>query len=364
MTDERRRFDRSPGRRHTPADQATVRRSNLGLVLRHLRDAGPRSRARIAQETGLNKATVSSLVAELTDRRLVSAGDVDRAGSVGRPGLIVHLDGRSVCGIGVELNVDYAAALVLDLRGEVLFEHRIALDVPALGPERTLDAVAGLVAEAEAAASAHRAVPVGVTVAVPGLVRSVDGVATYAPNIGWHDVPVLEGLRARIDLALPDPRGERRQPVRDRGVGDGRRGAHRRPRLPDRRGRRRRRRDRGRPAAARRRRTLRRGRAHLPRRPRPGLRLRSPRLLGDRRRPGRTAARGRRPRRPGARPGPRPGDPARRDRPARRRRRRAHPGRAAPRSARRSAPAPPSSSTSSTRRWSSSAATSPSSAGS
>ena len=166
--------------------------------------AGPRSRARIAQDTGLNKATVSSLVAELADRRLVSAGDVDRAGSVGRPGLIVHLDGRTVCGIGVELNVDYAAALVLDLRGEVLFEHRIALDVPALGPERTLDAVAGLVAEAEVAATAAPcATPVGLTVAVPGLVRSVDGVATYAPNIGWHDVPVLEGLRARIGLGCP-----------------------------------------------------------------------------------------------------------------------------------------------------------------
>ena len=203
MTDERSRFDRSPGSRHTPADQATVRRSNLGLVLRHLRDNGPRSRARIAQETGLNKATVSSLVAELIDRRLVSAGDVHRGGSVGRPGLIVHLDGSTVCGIGVELNVDYAATLVLDLRGEVLFEHLIALDVAALGTDRTLDAVAGLVAEASAAAEARGARPVGVTVAVPGLVRSVDGVATYAPNIGWHDVPVLEGLRARIDLDCP-----------------------------------------------------------------------------------------------------------------------------------------------------------------
>jgi predicted NBD/HSP70 family sugar kinase len=38
---------------------------------------------------------------------------------------------------------------------------------------------------------------------VPGLVRSVDGVATYAPNIGWHDVPVLDGLRARVDLDCP-----------------------------------------------------------------------------------------------------------------------------------------------------------------
>jgi predicted NBD/HSP70 family sugar kinase len=202
-TDERRLFERSPGRRHTPADQATVRRSNLGLVLRHLRDFGSRSRARIAQDTGLNKATVSSLVAELTDRRLVSAGDVHRAGSVGRPGLIVHLDGTTVCGIGVELNVDYAATLVLDLRGEVLFEHLIPLDVPALGPEGTLDAVARLVGEAVDAATARGATPVGLTVAVPGLVRSVDGVATYAPNIGWHDVPVLEGLRARVDLGCP-----------------------------------------------------------------------------------------------------------------------------------------------------------------
>ena len=203
MTDKRSRFERSPGSKHTPADQATVRRSNLGLVLRHLRDNGPRSRARIAQETGLNKATVSSLVAELIDRRLVSAGDVHRGGSVGRPGLIVHLDGSTVCGIGVELNVDYAATLVLDLRGEVLFEHLIALDVPALGAGRTLDEVAALVAEASAAALALGAVPVGVTVAVPGLVRSVDGVVIYAPNIGWHDVPVLDGLRARIGLDCP-----------------------------------------------------------------------------------------------------------------------------------------------------------------
>jgi predicted NBD/HSP70 family sugar kinase len=201
--DEQRSPDQVPVRRHAPADQATVRRSNLGLVLRHLRDSGPRSRARIAQETGLNKATVSSLVAELTDRRLVIAGDVHRAGSVGRPGLIVHLDGTTVCGIGVELNVDYAATLVLDLRGDVLFERRIALDVPALGPDATLDAVTGLVREAVAAAAARGAHPVGVTVAVPGLVRSLDGVATYAPNIGWHDVPVLDGLRARIDLDCP-----------------------------------------------------------------------------------------------------------------------------------------------------------------
>ncbi|MCZ2861105.1 ROK family transcriptional regulator [Blastococcus sp. VKM Ac-2987] len=195
-------YDGSAERR-APADQATVRRTNLGLVLRHLRDHGPRSRARIAQETGLNKATVSSLVAELADRRLVTTGDVDRAGSVGRPGLTVHLDGRGVCGIGVELNVDYVAVLVPNLRGEVLFEQRLALDIPSLGAEATLDAVAGVVTDAVAAATAVGACPAGLTVAVAGLVRSADGVVTLAPNIGWRDVAVLDGLRARLDVDFP-----------------------------------------------------------------------------------------------------------------------------------------------------------------
>jgi predicted NBD/HSP70 family sugar kinase len=190
---------RAPSLRgHVAADQAAVRRNNLGLVLRHLRDHGPRSRARIAEETGLNKATVSSLVAELADRGLVCTGDVERAGSKGRPGVIVHLDGRSVCGVGVELNVDYTAVLVLDLRGEVLFEARLAVDVPSMGAERTLDAVAGLVIAAVEAAGARGSTVAGLTVAVPGLVRSADGVVILAPNIGWREVPVRQGLADRL----------------------------------------------------------------------------------------------------------------------------------------------------------------------
>src|SRR4051812_47355520 len=171
-----------------PSDQATVRRSNLGLVLGHLRTAGPRSRARIAQDTGLNKATVSSLVTELVARGLVTEGGVERVGSVGRPGVIVELAGSGACGIGVELNVDFLACLVLDLRGEVLFERMVAHDVPVLGADKTLDEVACLVGAAIDATAAIGATPVGLTVAVPGLVASAAGVATLAPNLHWQDV--------------------------------------------------------------------------------------------------------------------------------------------------------------------------------
>jgi predicted NBD/HSP70 family sugar kinase len=111
---------------------------------------------------------------------------------------MVELDGRGVCGIGVELNVDYAAVLALDLRGGVVFQQRVGLDVPGLGPERTLDEVARLVREALTTAVAAGSVPVGLSVAVPGLVQRGAGVVTLAPNIGWQDVPLVDALRARL----------------------------------------------------------------------------------------------------------------------------------------------------------------------
>ena len=55
------------------ADQTTVRRANLGGVLRHIASGGPRSRARVAAETGLTRGTVSSLVGELDKSGFIDA---------------------------------------------------------------------------------------------------------------------------------------------------------------------------------------------------------------------------------------------------------------------------------------------------
>ncbi len=179
-----------------------MRRSNLALVLRHLRDAGPRSRARIAVETGLNRGTVSSLVTELIDRGLVREGDVQRGGSVGRPGQTVELDGRGIGGIGVEINVDYVTAIVLDLTNTVVFEQRVALDVQALPPESVLDAVTDLAVRALTHCAGKGVTPVGMTLAVPALVDADTGVVAFAPNLHWTQVAVVAGLTERLTARL------------------------------------------------------------------------------------------------------------------------------------------------------------------
>ncbi|MEU2431533.1 ROK family transcriptional regulator [Streptomyces sp. NPDC007861] len=189
-------------------DRASLRRSNLGLVLRLLRDAGPRPRAQIADETGLPKATITNLVAELVERGLVREGETERHGSVGRPGRTVEIDGRTICGIGVEINVDYVSLIAFDLRGETIVERHTPLDARRTGPEAVLDHVAEAIAETSESLRARGVRPVAVTIAAPGVIGMDTGVVSYASNIGWRDVAVTEGLRTRLGPTAPPIRLE------------------------------------------------------------------------------------------------------------------------------------------------------------
>lgn len=186
-----------------PSDRASIRRTNLGLVLRLLRDSGARSRTRIAVDTGLPKPTITGLIGELVELGLVREGREERSGSVGRPGLTVEIDGRGFCGIGAEVSVDYLSVVALTLRGDEVYRRRIAVDVGAAGSESVLDDLAGLVREALAAIGSSGARCVGLTVATPGVVDLAAGMTKYAANIDWHDVPVLGALRERLGPEAP-----------------------------------------------------------------------------------------------------------------------------------------------------------------
>src|SRR5918994_2205063 len=111
-----------------PADPHDVRRHNLSLVLREVAERGPRSRATLALETGLNKSTVSSLVAELTELGLVRESGQERPGAVGRPAQNVELDPGGPFVLGLEVGVDYLAMWAADLGGLVLHRSFVASD--------------------------------------------------------------------------------------------------------------------------------------------------------------------------------------------------------------------------------------------
>jgi predicted NBD/HSP70 family sugar kinase len=180
------------------ANQRAVRRHNLGVVLRHVSEHGPRSRATIALETGLNKTTVSSLVTELIGLDLLVERGLDYRGTVGRPGQVVELSSSGVVALGVEINVDYLAVRALDLTGKERHRALEARDNRRVSGTEVLEHVAALVEDALAAVQEAGLRPVGATVGLPGLVDADRGVLLVAPNLGWRDVPVVDDLNRRL----------------------------------------------------------------------------------------------------------------------------------------------------------------------
>jgi len=191
---------RAPGGR---SDQASMRRSNMGLLLRHLKDHAGQSRARVAAETGLSKATTSSLIGDLVERGLVTEGELHRAGSVGRPGLALHLDGRHLCGVGLEINVDYLSVNALDLTGTVLHEATRPIDAAALSVDEVLAEVADLLRSTMRSVRGRGVRTVAIAIAAPGSIDVDTGQVQFAPNVGWRDVPLVKGVGRRLGRTAP-----------------------------------------------------------------------------------------------------------------------------------------------------------------
>lgn len=181
------------------ADLTDVRMTNLAVVLRHVRTHAPCSRADIAASTGLNKATVSSLVSDLQERHLLRETGMAE-NRIGRPAAMLTLQGRPYAAVGLEIAADQVAAVAVDLTGERLLSWRRAFPGLDAAPGRAEAAVAALAGRVvtKLTGQGHRIL--GLTVAAPGLV-SADGRVRFAPHLGWSDLD----LRAALLKTLRHP---------------------------------------------------------------------------------------------------------------------------------------------------------------
>ncbi len=187
-----------------PVRHGTMRDRNLAVVLGEISRCQPISRARLAQVTGFTKTTVSTLVAALGDAGLVREDGPVRGGERGRPATAVSVNGDRVAGLGLEVNVDYLAACVLDLNHRI--RHRRIEPAANRGrePSRVIDDLASLASRAIAAASSEGLSVAGAVVALPGALDRSGARLRTAPNLGWSDVAVGELLAARLpELPLP-----------------------------------------------------------------------------------------------------------------------------------------------------------------
>ncbi|WP_053746964.1 ROK family transcriptional regulator [Streptomyces sp. NRRL WC-3618] len=178
-----------------------IRTANRYEVLRQIIARSPTSRQELAAASGLSLATVATLVGELIELRMITeVGFEDSAG--GRPRGLVAVNASGGALIGVDIAETYVHVELFDLGLNVLARADEDMRPGESLPEQVVSQVAAAVGSVVAQAGIEGSRVLGVGVSVPGQVDRDTGVAEYAPNWDWHDVPLLDLLSEVIAYPL------------------------------------------------------------------------------------------------------------------------------------------------------------------
>src|SRR5690625_901953 len=179
-------------------NQHVVKKENKALVLDKIKQNSPISRADIATSTGLNKGTVSSLVNELLDEKLISESGPGKSSGGRRPVMLLfnQLAGYTV---GIDLGVNYILGVLTDLKGNICYEKQV--NFSNLTYEEILEELYKIIDTLIASAPASPYGIVGIGVGVPGVV-SKDKKILLAPNLNWKNVNLKTTIQQKYHVPV------------------------------------------------------------------------------------------------------------------------------------------------------------------
>jgi predicted NBD/HSP70 family sugar kinase len=177
---------------------ALIRRLNVARVFHALRLAGGASQAELARATGLDPATVSSVVSSLRADGWVRSDRGPAEGRSGRPPTLLTIDPHAGLLVGARLEPGLVRVLATSLagipRGTWQGTAGPSVEDAVVALTRGLDE---LLHDVEAEWGDIKAVGVG----VPALM-ALDGRVAHGPNLRWSDVPLQAYLTQRWSLPV------------------------------------------------------------------------------------------------------------------------------------------------------------------
>jgi predicted NBD/HSP70 family sugar kinase len=172
----------------------TIRDINRQIVLNYVRERGPISRAEIAQETALQRSTVSLIVEELKAGGLIE--EVSGESTGGRPPILLSLRASDAVAIGVDLGTIRTIVATSDLAGRALEQEEFPTDPDAR------QTISRIIESARRFVAKNGGTIEGIGVSLPGLVDQETGTAIFIPHFKWRDLNVAEEIRSAVGLAV------------------------------------------------------------------------------------------------------------------------------------------------------------------
>lgn len=186
--------------RYRTGNQALVREINLSAIMHRLRENAPISRSALAEMTGLNKTTVSSLVQELIGHQYVREVGLESTGT-GRPAVLLELNPAAGCIVSGEIGVDFISVICVNFATEVIRRHKENAS-PDMGRHAIINRALDLLHQEIDASREMCSSLLGVALGVPGLVDRESGTLLFAPNLDWKNVPLGNILHQEFNLPI------------------------------------------------------------------------------------------------------------------------------------------------------------------
>lgn len=176
---------------------------NVSRILRLVWQKRGISRIEIASQLGIDKSTVTKIVASLIDMGLISELSEGNTGPQGgRKPIFLEISPSFACVGGVEINSGRYVCCLLDMYGKVLFQYAEAIEPGSYEIDRYqgifLKAFETLSSEAE-----KKGLPlVGIGLGFPGIVNSEEGIITQSVPL-MIDEPYAFVEEVSKEVAIP-----------------------------------------------------------------------------------------------------------------------------------------------------------------
>ena len=178
-----------------------VKRNNRSAALRILHEKGGMSRKRLAESMKLTPAAITKIVGEMLGEGLLREGNAVPSGSAGRREILVELNSRYACALGMLINLRQAILSAAWLDGSVIFSEKISLP-PQAPAESTVQMLSARLLELAEENRLDREQIVGVGIAMRGITSSDGKAVNSFGALDEPDYPVcrrveeLTGLKA------------------------------------------------------------------------------------------------------------------------------------------------------------------------
>lgn len=175
-----------------------IRSANRLTIIKHILNRKNISRARISEETGLNKATVSTIVKEWMSLKLVeetTTGD----SSGGRKPIILTLSARAGYCIAIDIGVRFVGFILTDLNNEIIRRQSIPIEKQAFSYvyQQIYLEIDRMIREIPPCPYGL----IGISLAVRGII-DLDGVIRFIPKLQWHNIDIKSLLEQRYHVPV------------------------------------------------------------------------------------------------------------------------------------------------------------------